>query len=470
MLSKEEVMHETNAVKAGVWYTVSIVTVNAISIISTPVFTRILSIEDYGLASTYTSWFGILFTVCSMNLAYSVARAKIDYPDRLQEYIGSMQLLAGIVTASFGVFLLFGSLFFRETFGTHRNIMMVLIIHLFFAPAVDMAQTRYRYEYRYKENIFITFFTAVSTLVLSIGLIYRLQENKYWGKILGTALPTILLGFLFWYIMLKNKRMHMNFEFWKYGLALSLPLIMHNISLNLLVQADRVIIQGYRGNSETGIYSLVYQYSNLVQILTGAINGAWIPWFHDRFHQKEYSKIGNNVKPLFALAAVLSVGCVGVAPEAITILGGQDYLEGIKAVAPIVMSCLAMCVATYYLNIELHVKKTIYVAIGTSVAAVCNILLNLVFVPQFGFVAAAYTTCISYIVLFGVHYFITHYKLKINLYNVKYFIGVMLLACILLLVLQFLHEYFLIRALLIALAVILYCFIYRRDLRAILSK
>lgn len=56
-----------------------------------------------------------------------------------------------------------------------------------------------------------------------------------------------------------------------------------------------------------------------------------------------------------------------------------------------------------YVNVEHYYKKTKGVTVNTLIAAGCNIILNLIFIPIFGYVAAAYTTLVSYFVALLLH-------------------------------------------------------------------
>ena len=82
------------ALKSGVWYTISSISVKAILIITTPLFTRLMTTAEYGASSTFTTWFTVLNVICSLNLWYSVGRAKLDFPGKLEEYVASVMLLA----------------------------------------------------------------------------------------------------------------------------------------------------------------------------------------------------------------------------------------------------------------------------------------------------------------------------------------------------------------------------------------
>jgi len=66
---------------------------------------------------------------------------------------------------------------------------------------------------------------------------------------------------------------------------------------------------------------------------------------------------------------------------------------------------------TFETNTEYYFKKTHYIYIGTMMAAALNVVLNIIFIPRYGYVAAAITTDISYLFLFVFHFLITKYKM-----------------------------------------------------------
>lgn len=53
-----------------------------------------------------------------------------------------------------------------------------------------------------------------------------------------------------------------------------------------------------------------------------------------------------------------------------------------------------------YVNIEHYYKKTPYITVNTIIAAASNIVLNFIFIPRYGYIAAAYTTLASYFISF----------------------------------------------------------------------
>ena len=292
-------------------------------------------------------------------------------------------------------------------------LMVLLLLYLFAGGTVNLAQSENRYQYDYKKNIFITLFTTVGTVAFTFLFLIFIKENRYYAKILGFVVPAILLAGWIFISELQKKAFCINFEYWKYGLRISLPLVFHTISLNILTQSDRIIINKFCGNDAAGVYSLIYQYAMLVNIILNAINESWNP----TYHEKKYNSINTNIMPLNAFVAYVCIGCITVGPEAILILGGEQYLSGKNCIAPIVLGLMAQFLFSHYIILEVHHKETQYTSFGTIVAASINLVLNIIFVPIFGFTAAAYTTLIAYLVLYLIHLFITKKMLKINLYQ-----------------------------------------------------
>ena len=159
------------------------------------------------------------------------------------------------------------------------------------------------------------------------------------------------------------------------------------------------------------------------------------------------------------------MACIALAPEAILIMGGKAYLSGIYCVPPIVLGVICQYIYTHYVNIEMHLKKTKYVSIGTIIAALLNIILNILFVPKYGYVAASYTTLISYIVLMGIHYFITHKILAVKIYDDKYMIKALFGTSIVGIVISLLYEYSFLRYIAIIVGLISFFYNFREFIK-----
>lgn len=449
------------ALKAGVWYVISSVMVKAISIITTPLFTRLMSTAEYGTVSTFTSWSSLLLTFFTLNLTFSIGRAKLDFPRKLDDYVGSMQLLSAV----FSLVICFVTLIFLKPVSLFLELdetaTILLIIYMFFSPAISFKQNEYRYQYQYKQNVAIAWYTALGTVICSLILMLTLDGDKSLYRMVGITVPTVVLSGVFWIQSIKNKKLKCNLEYWKYGWMLSGPLILHTVSMNILAQSDRIFISKICGSEATGIYSLAYNYGILLNIVTNAVSDGWLPWFHDNFYVKNYDDIRKNVKDIVLLGCYVGLACIALAPEAILILGGEKYMRGIYCVPPIVLGIVCQYIYTHYVNIEMHLKKTKYVSQGTIFAAALNIFLNAIFIPKFGYVAAAYTTLASYLALLLVHFFITRRVLKVKLYNDRFMFGAMIITGLITIIVANTYNHAAIRYCVIAVGFVSFLIIFR---------
>lgn len=433
------------ALKAGVWYTISNIATKAIMVISTPIFTRMMTKHDYGVTATFTSWYSLFVTFCTLNLNYSIGRAKIDYPTKLNEYVGTMQMIS--IGASL-IFAITGLLFLRpvENFlDLPKSLVILLAVYLIAAPTITLYQSKFKYQYRYKENILITLYTTLTSVGISLTLVGGMKEDRFIGRVLGIVLPTVFLSGVFWLQAIKKHWVHWDRTFARYGLTISLPLILNGISLNILGQSDRVVITKFCGSELTAVYTIAYQLSILVSLVLDSIGQAWLPWFHDMYAAKNFDSIRKNMKPLILFGCYIGLGCVSIAPEAIFILGGESYQNGMWVVAPVTLGLVCKFIYANYEHIELHLKKTKYIGIGTAVAAALNLVLNIIFVPRYGFVAAGYTTFFCYFVLMMIHYVITTRILHVNIYNNRFMFLILLAEMFASLAMILLYDHIILR-------------------------
>ena len=132
-----------NAFKAGIWYTISTLLVKSISIISTPLYTRLMSTADYGISATFNTWYALLFIICSLNVGYSIGRAKIDFKDDFDNYIGALQIICACITSIlFGIIFLFFPQM-KSLIGLDKTAVICLYIYVLFGTVVSIYQGKY---------------------------------------------------------------------------------------------------------------------------------------------------------------------------------------------------------------------------------------------------------------------------------------------------------------------------------------
>ncbi len=88
-----------------------------------------------------------------------------------------------------------------------------------------------------------------------------------------------------------------------------------------------------------------------------------------------------------------------LAPEIVRIMATQEYYEAVYIMPPIAMGVVLTAVSNMYSNILIFLKKTKVIMLASGAASAVNVVLNFVFIPKFGYQAAAYTTLVAYIVM-----------------------------------------------------------------------
>ena len=91
------------------------------------------------------------------------------------------------------------------------------------------------------------------------------------------------------------------------------------------------------------------------------------------------------------------------------IFADEEYWMGMPLVPIMVMVVYCTFIYQFAVNYEFFLAKPKYVAIGTTVAGVWNIILNVFFIPRWGIYGAAIATLISYIVLAFIHYIVVRF-------------------------------------------------------------
>lgn len=426
-MSKEQ---GNKVLKSGIWYTISSISIRAIAIITTPIYTGMLSTGDYGIANTYNSWIEVFNIFTCLCIVYSIGRAKIDFKDRFDEYISCLQGLS----SSFAFVVLIFAFIFRERLSAFMHyevpLIIVLFVYLVISPSVEYVQQKCRYEYRYKENIIISVISCLGTVFFSVGLMLVFNDRRYVGKILGTIMTTFIMGIYFYIRTLKKGKKFYDREYWIYALKFGLPMIPHALALVVLAQIDRIMIKGMRSDAEAGLYTFGYSFATLLMIFTNAIGQAWLPWFNESLDKDNIEDIRKYQKKLVLLGIFLTLGFITVAPEALMLLSikSPDYWQAKYVVVPVALSALAQYFYTNYVNVELFYKKTPIIAVSSIAAAVVNFVLNSLFIPRYGYIAAAYTTLASYLFLMLFHYVATRFVLGKKIYSDLYMFIAMFVA------------------------------------------
>lgn len=385
-------------VKASLAYTVCSILMKCLSFITMPLFTRLLTTEQYGQYSVYLSWSGILVIFTTLNLAYgSFSTAMVRFENDRWGYVSALQGLCCVLTLVFlAIYLPFTGMW-NNLFELPTPLVLLLVMEILAQFAVSCFYGVQRFEFKYKSVVGLTLLTAIASPVTAFVLV-MLSEEKGYARIIGYALANIIIGIVLFIInSSKGKGKLFKKEYWKYALTFNIPLIPYYLSQVVFNQSDRIMISHLEGTDKAGIYSVAYTLGTILNFVLNAINNSYVPWLYTRIKENKGHENRSISNGIALLMAFLLLGVMAVAPEIILLMAGPEYAQAIWVVPSVAMSILLLFYSQLFINIEFYYEEKTMLVWGSIGAALLNIVLNWLLIPRFGFVAAGYTTLASYI-------------------------------------------------------------------------
>lgn len=405
---KENQVSTKTLLKSGFWYTAASFLTRAMAFLTMPVFTRLLTHDQYGGFSSFATYLATMIIICGLEVYSTLNRARFDFTGEgeLDGYITSSLVLSTLFTGFLFVLYLIFPDFFSTLIGLEHRYMIILFSYLLTYPAFAMFHAKQRIEYRYKLSSIIAFSVLIAAYALSFVLTMKMEDDRLMGRIFGQYFPYVLTGIGFYVYFITRSR-HVTVRAWKYALRIGLPLVFAYLGSQLLLSSDVLVVKRICSNEEVSYLSVSHSCSHIILLLVQSMNTAWAPWFFDML------KIGNTMQIRRAYRAYLWVAVLGTfgvvlfGPELILLLGGEGYLESIY-ILPIYILCGVFTVLTaQFSNLETYYKKTEYAAIFTGIAAVLNIGLDIIGVKIWGYRTVAYATLICQMLLVALHYIFT---------------------------------------------------------------
>ena len=279
--------------------------------------------------------------------------------------------------------------------------------------------------------------SGVSVLV-AVLMVY-LADDKLFGRIFGQEIVLIIVNVcIYVWILIKGRSFRV--EQCKYALAFALPLIPHLIAGNLLGSFDKIAIEKICGLEELAYYSLAFNCALLARVLWDSLNKAMVPWLYDNLAEGNISIIKKVSKYYISIFSFIAVGIMLFVPEVILIFGGKSYAVAKYVMPPIIMGSCFQFSYSMYVNVEMYLKRTVTISIGTMGAALLNIPLNYIFITKYGYVAAAYTTMVCYGALMLFHYMMVKREKMHKIYDNKYNFELLMIMCMITVAMEFVYQ------------------------------
>ncbi len=452
--------------KVVVWFTFAGFLQKGISVITTPIFTRVLSTDDYGLFSVFNAWYNVAVIVATLSLQNGVINnAFIKLKTSHERIVSSFQSLS--LTLASVVFVI--CFVFREKISEFANLPVIVVVAtmfsvLFYQPYQLWVMYK-RYNYQYVLPVVVASAISVLTPCASVIAIMCIPQNQGVVRVLSFLLVnTVLPGICFYTINYHKQKVFFDKKIWKYALSFNLPLIPHYLSEILLNQIDKIMINIYFGSAEAGIYGVAYSVSSLVLMFTTALNSAFIPWHFQKLNTKSYALVAKVSHGVLLFVAIITLMFMLFAPEIVLLMAGRKYMGAVYLIPTLCLSVFFNYMYQIFSRVELFYEKKLYTVVSTITATIVCFILNLILLPRFGYLSAGVSSLIAHIIFCVLHYVFYRIICKayidsVRIYSEKIIFAISCSLAVFGVITMFLYSLFVIRvALFVVLAVCVFLF------------
>lgn len=190
-------------------------------------------------------------------------------------------------------------------------------------------------------------------------------------------------------------------------------LFVNSIATTIYVNSDITLIGIYSSDYSVGLYSISSKVYSTINTLLAALIIVSIPrlsYLIGKNKLEEYTALSSKIiNSLIFLVLPTVVGVICMAEKIIYIIGGQSYIEGALSLKVLGFSSIFSIFSWFYTScVLIPSKREKEVLVATSIAAIINIILNIILIPKFSLNAAAFTTIIAE----SISLFICYYKSK----------------------------------------------------------
>lgn len=433
------------AAKAGIGYTVGNILVRGITFLSLPIFTGLMSTQEFGLYTTYVSYVNILTLLSGLGLHAGFKAAKVEFSKEMDNYTSAMLT----ITLLYNTLLLAVVFLLRKPIGAFltfdTGIVMLMFVQALASAIFSMYNSRIGLDYSYKRYLLLSAVNSLSNVGLSLVFMLTINKNNpFLGRVLGTVIALVIVAVIPAILFYKKAGPSLKKEYLRFGLTYSIPLIPHGLSQIVLAQFGKIIIQRQIGNSEAGIYGFAYSIAAIPQIIVTSLDAAWGPWFFDSYKAGQTTEIKRKSTQYVAVFSAVTGVLFCISPEVIKVMAKEEYWPAIQLIVPAILGVFFTFMYTLPAQVEYYFKKTKYIAFGTMLAALFNVLLCMIGVPKWGYESAVYITVFTYIIYFAMHMLVAERLTQKQLpFDMKAVLSYVLAVCLLCVLVQFsLQQWF----------------------------
>jgi O-antigen/teichoic acid export membrane protein len=373
-----------------------------IAVLLLPVYTRFLSPADYGLIETLIALSAVLTVLLAAGVKSAFFRFYFDEEDKRRVIrtsfwftmaSGTAGLLAGLALAGPISELLFGT-------SEHADLVRAAFVGLWAHVNYEQMTSIFRVEQRSVAYLIATLINLGLTVGATLLLVVALDKGPI-GVIVGNFTGTLIV-----YVgLLAYRREQLGLELDRPLLRemnrFGMPLVPSALFLWVLNFSDRFFLVKLAGPREVGLYSIGVRLASAIILFLAAFRTAWPAFAYSIEDDQEAKRTYSFVLTYIVVITSWMALALGVlAPWLVRLLTTEEFYSAERVVAPLAFAAAAFGA---YIVVVIGIgraRRTRSNWLITGAAAVLNVALNLLLIPEFGMMGAAIATIGAYGTLF----------------------------------------------------------------------
>jgi O-antigen/teichoic acid export membrane protein len=253
-----------------------------------------------------------------------------------------------------------------------------------------------RMQQRAREFSLLAFARSAATLMLRLVLVVGFGYGVMGVIVADLVVTAVLLTVMVrWFAPLI--RPMFSAVVLRESLAFGLPRVPHGFAQQVIAVGDKVILTFFVSLPEIGLYAMGVSVGLIQKVFLAAFEYAWAPFYYATVREPGAERVFSTVTTYgVALLALMTAGLSAIAADLLNVVTHGQYTAAAGVVA---WTSLGVFFQGVYLmtSIGLNItRRTEYYPIATAISAAVNVGLNVLLIPRFGIMGAAYANGVAY--------------------------------------------------------------------------
>lgn len=423
---------KTDLAKNTAILTVGKLCTQCISFFLLPLYTAILSTEEYGIFDLLVTYSTLLLPLVNWQLDQGLFRFMLDYRGNKNEQgkLFSTLILSSTIQCFVYIFLFVCI----EPFLKIENAYFMLLYVVLNVYTSLFLQFVRGLQYSVKYTI-ASFISASSTTVLNVIALVFLRMGLQ-GLFMSTIVAQV---FTLLYLFFASKAWeyfsfgNVHFRIFKKVCSYSAPLIPNNLAWWVVNASDRTIISHFLGTAANGIYSIANKFPNVFINFYSILNLSWTETVSLHYKDKDRDEFfTETMTSLFKIFAAACFGIVACMPFVFPILINTKYNAAYNQILILMYAMLFRVLVGLYSCVYVAQKNAKKIAYTSISAAIINIIVDIVLIEKIQVFAASISTLVAFFSMFIIRYIdvnrTVHMKIRKPIIIGSLFIGSMLIV------------------------------------------